>query len=160
MINERDELNKIVILLEEYTTKLRNLMDFFNRQRTQRFQLIYMTFAFISLLYAIGIFYSAQNHFYSDIYILFAFTLLLTLGMGLITLSLNKFTKDNKFIRNEIRLIYKQLKKILEISSTYQENFYYNEIQKFELNLRIIEAEDMIIRTEELITFDKTNYNK
>ena len=160
--DNKEEIDRIIKLVSEYTSKLKNLLDLYQEQQKRRLLMIFIFSISIIMIYGIVFFYvqsrySINYSSYSTYNLVIGFMVIAVFSLfGYFTYSYIKESRNKSDIVDEMRLIKKQLSQLIIIASQTREHIVdRNSFALLEIDLKLTEAEDMISRVNRISTIKK-----
>lgn len=159
-INGKEDLDKLIELLDEYSTRLKKLiMAYRNQKRTQ---LMYLSIlSFFMIIFFLGLYYFTQIQ--TDYSIRYESVLYLIIPIAtLVYFSLYylRGRRNDLDIRDETILIYKKLSQLIKITSQTREHIIsVSDISLLAFDLKLTEAEDSLERAEKVFYLKKRETN-
>uniref|UniRef100_UPI0040499532 hypothetical protein n=1 Tax=Gelidibacter sp. TaxID=2018083 RepID=UPI0040499532 len=160
-MNNNDS-ERIVKLVNEYTVRLKELINFFQLEKKNRFNIILSISISILIIYGLLFFYfqfgkseiSNEKYLLSIAVVIAAILILLLYTL----INFQKGKRNSNDIKDEAYLIRKQLKQLVQIASQTREHLkHFDNLVLLEIDLKLTEAEDMIDRANRTFYFPKEN---
>ena len=159
--DNKEEIDRIIKLLNEYTVKLKSLLNLYQAKNRRRLMMLLIfstsfvtmygfTFFYFQLKYDTQLRYdtSYETQFILGFIIFSVFILLMFFMYTYLNESRNK-----RDISDEMMLIKNQLKQLIEIGSQAREHLINRDsFALLEIDLKLVEAEDIINRSYRIVS--------
>ena len=165
-LNERD-VDRIIKLVEEYTNRLKDLINLNQLQRKNSLTFMFTTVIAFIIVYAFGFIYFQYDFESSNInmYFIFFGVLCIVIFYTYFFLYYYRSKRNNRDLKDEAILIKKQLVQLVKLASQTREHMihYSDNLAILEIDLKLTEAEDLVERANRHFFFSKeenTNANR
>ena len=159
--NEND-VERIIKLVNEYTFRLKELIQAYQQQRKNRINFFITTLiGFLIIFGLFFIYFQFETNSISETKYMISIIVVVTSVIGLILFSYLNFQKSSRNsidIIDEAHLIRKQLRQLIRIASQTREHIInFESLALLEIDLKLTEAEDMIERANRTFYLHKEN---
>ncbi len=162
-INDKEDLETLIELLDEYSIRLKKLTSAYREQK--RTKLMYLSILSFIMILFFGYFYyiglTSEIKLYR--YNLYLYLIVPIATFVYFTLYYLRGRRNDMDIRDETILIYKKLSQLIKITSQTREHIIsVSDISLLVFDLKLTEAEDYLERARKVFYLKKkeTNANK